>query len=202
MGDLDRLPAVRRDGSEPFRAGGADIGAILLDFWQWSVSDLVSNATRGRLAEYIVAKGIGVSTAGVRDEWAACDLCTSAGVQVEVKSAAYLQSWHQKDYSTIQFSVRKAREWSSETNVVGTEPVRTAHVYVFALLFHKSKATLDPLNLDQWQFFVLPTRTLDERERSQSSITLASLEGLVQAIPFAGLRHAVEAASLVARGAT
>ena len=30
----------------------------VIDFWKWSVSDLVSNATRGRLAEFIVAKAL------------------------------------------------------------------------------------------------------------------------------------------------
>lgn len=35
---------------------------------------LVSNATRGRLAEFIVAAGLKIDTSGVRDEWAASDL--------------------------------------------------------------------------------------------------------------------------------
>src|SRR5690606_23578546 len=180
MGEFDRITPVRRDGSESFSANGSLMDCNLLDFWQWSVSDLASNATRGRLAEYIVAKALGISTDGVRDEWAACDLCTDAGVKIEVKSAAYLQSWHQTKPSTISFSVRKALAWDAATNTRGLEPTRTADVYVFALLNHMDKATLDPLNLDQWRFFALPTKALNERARSQHSITLRSLRALAR----------------------
>ena len=60
---------------------------------RWANSDLVSNVTRGVLAEYIVAHAVGVSTAIVRDEWAAYDLETPDGIKLEVMPAAYIQSW-------------------------------------------------------------------------------------------------------------
>jgi hypothetical protein len=47
----------------------------LIEFWQWSISDLVSNVSRGVLAEFIVAKALEINTvSNVRDEWAAYDL--------------------------------------------------------------------------------------------------------------------------------
>ena len=72
----------------------------------------------------------------------------------------------------------KTRGWNSDTNIQETESRRQAHVYVFALLAHKDKLTIDPLNIDQWIFFVLPTTVLDARKRSQTSITLRSLQTL------------------------
>jgi hypothetical protein len=51
----------------------------------------VSNTTRGRLADFIIAKALGVDTSGVREEWAAFDLISPEGTQVEVKSADYIQ---------------------------------------------------------------------------------------------------------------
>lgn len=41
------------------------------------VSDLVSNSIRGKLAEFIVAKALGVDTNMARDEWQSYDLLTS-----------------------------------------------------------------------------------------------------------------------------
>ncbi len=181
---LGRIQAVRRSGSESFHANGNATGITLLDFWQWSASDLVSNATRGRLAEYVVARALGISTAGVRDEWAAYDLETSSGLRIKVKSAAYLQSWQQHGPSRIAFSVRKARAWDPNTNAQAPEPSRSADIYVFALLHHMDKGTVDPLDLNQWCFFVLPTKTLNERQRSQHSITLNSLEGFTRRVFF------------------
>jgi hypothetical protein len=142
------------------------------------MSDLVSNATRGRLAEYIVARALGISTDMIRDEWGAVDLTTAAGLKVEVKSAAFIQSWRQRRLSLISFLTPKTRAWDSETNVQSRESRRQADVYVFALLAHQDKPTLDPLDVSQWQFYVLPTAVLDGRTRSQHSITLKTLEKL------------------------
>lgn len=178
---LGRINATRRAGQESFHAGGEAKPWSLLDFWAWSVSDLVSNVTRGRLAEYVVAQALGVDTSGVRDEWAAYDLVTPDGIKVEVKSAAFLQSWHQDRLSSISFRTPKTREWDATTNALSTDSRRQADVYVFALLTHTDKATVDPLDLDQWHFWAVPTSVLDARTRSQHSITLSTLKGLAGA---------------------
>jgi hypothetical protein len=67
---------------------------------------------------------------------------------------------------------------------------------VFALLAHQEQATLDPLDLDQWEFYVLPTAVLDARERSQHSITLPSLKALHgEPVTFEGIAGAVAKAA-------
>ena len=166
---LPYLPSVKLEASN------SATEVCIEDFWAWSVSDLVSNATRGILAEFVVAKALGIPCAGVRNEWAAYDLRTLFNITVEVKSAAYVQSWFQKDYSKIGFGVKATRAWNPVTNKPSDEPKRQAQVYVFALLHHKDQDSIDPIDLDQWAFYVLPTKVLDERTRSQHSITLKSL---------------------------
>jgi hypothetical protein len=111
-----------------------------------------------------------VSTAGIRNEWDAFDLKTSSGIRIEVKSAAYIQSWHQKKLSAVSFITRRTRAWDPDTDVQSLEAKRQADVYVFALLAHSDKAT------NQWHFYVLASAVLDARARSQHSITLKSLE--------------------------
>ena len=147
---LDRAPSTRKSGSERFRDGLKELDFDLLSFWQWSASDLVSNATRGIVAEYLVARAISANAEGVRDEWAAYDLETEDGVKVEVKSAAFLQSWYQVRPSRVSFIVPKARAWDPSTNFLSEKPVRQADVYVFALLAHQDKLTIDPMDVGQW----------------------------------------------------
>ncbi len=193
MNDLNRLDTARKTGKERFRFNGHDLEFDLLSFWQWSASDLVSNATRGRIAEYIVACALGLAGDGVRDEWAPFDLETPSGIRIEVKSAAYVQSWHQKRLSSIVFATSKTRAWDANTNVQSREARRQADVYVFALLAHTDKRTIDPLNLDQWRFYVLSTITLNSRNRSQRSITLKSLERLCSgSVNYTDLPKAIE----------
>ena len=188
---IPKLEIKKKTGREHFHLGGSLRNFDVLDFWQWATSDLVSNATRGILAEYIVARAVGVSPTGVRDEWAAYDLETSDGIKLEVKSAAYIQSWWQARLSAIRFGTKKTRPWNAETNTFGTEPTRDADIYVFALLAHQDHHTIDPLDLDQWQFYVLPTAQLEERKGSQSSLSLSALTELTSPVPFDELRGAV-----------
>lgn len=70
--------------------------------------------------------------------------------------------------------------------------LRRSDVYVFCLLHHQDKQTLDPLDLDQWTFYVLPTRVLDERCPVQKTIRLSSLKRLSPLkTDFSGLPKAV-----------
>ena len=63
-----------KTGDERFFCNGAEKELKLLDFWRWSVSDIISNATRGRLAEFIVASACNIDLSVIRDEWSAYDL--------------------------------------------------------------------------------------------------------------------------------
>jgi hypothetical protein len=192
---LDEIPQSRKTGEEPFLNATHLQEFTLLQFWQWSASDVVSNATRGRLAEFIVAQALGVAS-GIRNEWDAFDLETMSGLPIEIKSCAYLQSWKQNRLSTMVFGVPKTRKWESSTNVRSQDCVRQAKLYIFAVLYHLDKATLNPLDLDQWHFYLLPTKILNERTRSQHSITLKSLEALSNPTRYQNLRSAVEAMEL------
>ena len=122
MNELKEIEITKRSGEEKFRDGGKNLDFNLLSFWQWSSSDVVSNATRGILAEYMVGKALGcIKEEDIRDEWGAYDLATQAGVRIEVKSAAYVQSWQQSRLSKINFVVPKTFGWNRETNKLDTE---------------------------------------------------------------------------------
>lgn len=164
-------------GQEQFSDGANALPFGIQDFWRWMGSDLVCNAMRGMLAEFIVARSLGIE-GGVRIEWDACDLTTPGGVRVEVKSAAYCQTWAQRRLSSIGFDI--APRWPD--NIPGVEVSdcarRAADVYVFCLLHHQDKETIDPMQLSQWTFFVLSARVLDERVATQKRIALSALRKL------------------------
>jgi hypothetical protein len=68
-------------------------------------------------------------------------------------------------------------------------------------LAEQNKSKVDPMNLDQWEFYVVPTKTLEKRKRSQQSITFNSLinekdELEMEKVDFSGLKKAVERAAM------
>lgn len=185
-----------KTGNEPLTLSGVSVGTTVLEFWRWAQSDLLGNTLRGVFAEFIVAQALGIRCDEPRDAWAVVDLVTPEGIKVEVKSAAYVQSWFQKRHSLISFGYRATKPWDSTTGEHGSDAKRSANVYVFCLLKTKDRTKADPLNLDEWEFYVVPTAWLDKRERSQTSVTLASLTNEGQKpVAFNDLRSAVVRAS-------
>lgn len=190
--DLGPIPVTRKSGAEPFHHDGEPLDFDVLSFWQWSASDLLSNATRGILAEYLVARALG-DTKGARAEWDAYDATTDSGIRVEVKSSAYLQSWHQNKLSRINFSTRPTLAWEADTNTLAIERKRQADVYVFCLLDHKEQATVDPLDVAQWTFFVISTERLNAELGKQESIGLNGLRQIgADEVSYGDLAHAVD----------
>ena len=167
-----------------------NISATIGDFWQWAYSDLISNTDRGILAEYIVAIALGIDDT-VRVPWGPYDLGTPAVTKIEVKSASYVQSWYQKELSKIQFGIRKTLEWIPEKNDFGTEKKRQSDVYVFCLLSQQVKADINPLDLEQWEFYVVPTAVLDKELGDAQSISLSRVKQFSDAYKIGQLKNVV-----------
>ena len=188
------LPGIkypRKSGQEPFYLAGCPLEFDVLEFWQWFTSDLLSNTTRGFLAEFIVAKALGIGD-DVANDWGGWDL-DYKGLKIEVKTSAYIQSWYQEKLSQISFDIAPKTSWDSSTNEYDEEVKRHADVYVFCLLDHKDQNTIDLLNLDQWTFFVLETKVLNELSLSQKTITLSSLKNLGPVeVGYDGLKKAID----------
>ena len=67
---------------------------------------------------------------------------------------------------------------------------------MFCLLAHPDKVTVRPLNLDQWEFYILSTNRLNNLLGEQKSIMLASLLRLSpQKSSFAELSDSIEKAA-------
>lgn len=175
------------DGSERF----AGLDAMVLDFWRFAMSDLRMNNLRGYLAEFLVAKAIGAT--GPRVEWDAYDVLSPDGTRIEVKSSAYMQVWDQRRPSAIRFTGLTGRTWDPR-NGESPEATFNADVYVFAVQTAKSHDEYDVLVIDQWAFYVVPRKTLEDL--GYKSISLNALERITDGpTRYAGLAAAIRKVS-------
>ena len=69
---------------------------------------------------------------------------------------------------------------------------RQSDVYVFCHYTQKARSKADPLALDDWDFYVISTRKLDEVCGAQKTISLASLQllGPIRA-DYSGIKEAI-----------
>ena len=176
-------------GNEPFRGRGIRKSLRLLDYWRWSGSVLLDNTSRGILAEFLIAAALDLHKKP-RIEWEEHDLRTPSDTTIEVKSSAYVQSWKQSKPSVIQFGIAPHRSWDTETGKYRDGIKRWADIYVFCIF--KGKKPLHPLDANKWEFYVLPTETLDQKCPDQKTIRLSSLEKLSpHKCSYAGLKKTI-----------
>lgn len=173
---IEPININKKTGFEDLSNNGHNVETQLIEFWKWMGSDLISNSLRGIFAEFIVGLDIGVID-DIRTEWAPFDL-KYQGLCIEVKSSAYLQSWNQRSYSKIIFSIAPSSIWDSSTNQYISKKSRSSHFYVFSVLNNKNSKTIDPLKLEQWEFYIIPTYKLDKYLDNQKTISIGSLRKL------------------------
>lgn len=177
MSKYPALEVPRLSGLEPFHWKSEPSPFSVANFWQWSSSGLAANNLRGHLAEFLVASDLGLAD-GVRYEWDSCDIWTPAGYGVEVKSAAYIQQWNQDKLSSISFGIAPAQAWDYENQSRTKSKQRNSDAFVFCLLATRDQSAFEPMDLSQWQFFVVATPELDERLGAQKTLSLNTLKSL------------------------
>ena len=150
------------------------------------------NNARGYLAEFIVARALGIEDIR-RVEWDAYDLMWG-DITIEVKSSAYLQSWDQRKLSNIVFTGLRATRWHPRHNLDPLGPRLNAMVYVFCVQTADRHEQYDPLNADQWEFYILGRSAL--QNLGYKSIGLSTLRKVAgEPLHFAQLPDAVATAA-------
>jgi len=158
----------------------------VLDFWRWAFGDLCDDDIKGIYAEWLVHKLLGIQTSR-RVSWANSDIITPGGTRIEVKSTAYLQSWKlldergeleanprhalKTDDKSIRFSGLMAGD-SIATHGTGAANFKS-DFYVFAFQCEKDFTKWNALDLNQWEFFLVPAHVL--KKLGSKSISLATL---------------------------
>lgn len=186
-------------GNEEFTLHGASAGISVKDFWSWAYSDLLDNTQRGVMAEFLVYSSIRSTPpdSQMRENWLPFDVTSPSGRRIEVKSAAYIQAWTPENiFAQVRFDIGKKLAWDNATASYASEAKRNCDLYVFCLFTAMTK-DVSLLNLDYWDFYVLPTSVLNEKLPNQKSIAFSALQKLNPVkTDYAGLGAVIETIKL------
>jgi hypothetical protein len=182
----DAPAAAPLDGTEAF----IGTSGTVLDFWRFAMSDLRTNNLRGYLAEFLVAQA--VEARSQRVEWDSFDVQTPEGVTIEVKASGYLQAWAQRRPSTIIFSGLLAKKWTPQAGYA-QQSTYNADVYVFCVETATTHEEYNPLDVSQWDFYVMARDVL--AATGQGSLGLSRVRALSgEAVTFQALGESIETA--------
>ena len=171
----------------------------VLDFWQYAYSQLEGLADT--LAEFFVAKALGIEKAENVNYWTAYDMAYR-NKRIEVKATRYVHPWNTHISKVRTFSIEPTNSdyWgSSEIGINnGRKLSRQSEVYVFCLNNNMDIENSNPLKVDDWVFFVVPTFVINnycQDNPGQKKISLNVVKRLSNGgVAFDALKSTVDAA--------
>lgn len=178
-------------GSDSFKIGDQAAGFTVEDFWRFQFSNVWE--MQDEVAEFIVAKALGQELPHNKNGWTLWDI-TYKGKRIEVKTSAYYHSWRSDGKVSEQraFSITKAYTRYKDPT---SEFKRQNDIYVFCLNTGTTQESSNPLVLDNWRFFVIPTATINLLCKNNKTISLkrvAKISKTPNGVSFAGLKSAVD----------
>lgn len=190
------------NGDEKLINDGVYLPYSMLNFWQWSLSNIQFGMTRGTFADFIVRCALergGVPTrSDIGTGFEPYDLegpiipSTGKISRIEVKSSAFLNSETGKYSERASFSIAPARVPIEGDYKKDSPQQRNNDIYVMTL-YTATDRRRNILDLSWWEFFVLPTYRIesDDRLRKQKTISLKSIKELCPTLSFDMLCDAI-----------
>ena len=161
-------------GNEPFKQNGVELGFNVMDYWRFQFSNLVDNL--GFVAEFLIAQALNKDEPDNCNGWTVYDL-GYRGKRIEVKATSYWQSWKKSHIisETRNFSIKKTYVDYQNNK---SEKARQNDIYIFCLDKGKTEKKANPLNLENWDFYVVPTKYINVTFGDQKTLSLKRLKGL------------------------
>lgn len=197
-------------GEEEFVDGNRSLGFTMTDFWRFQFSNIYDY--HGELAEFIVAKALGKERADNKDIWTRYDLNYTdkkqRNLRIEIKASAYYHSWQTADSKISQqrtFGISKSHSSYDDESarLAGNEVERTEDVferpndlYIFCLNTGSTREEAYTLDVNHWEFYIVPTYIINEKCGDNKTISLHRLHSLgFKKVKFADIRNQVELAA-------
>ena len=162
------------NGNEAFKQNGFELGFNVMDYWRFQFSNLIDNL--GYVAEFLIAQALCKDEPDNCNGWTVYDV-GYRGKRIEVKTTSYWQSWKASHIISEQrnFSIRKTYlDYQNNKS----DKARQNDIYIFCLDTGRDEKSSNPMNLENWVFYVVPTKVINEIFGDQKVLSLKKLKEL------------------------
>lgn len=176
-------------GSEEFTFNGNASNMTMLDYWRWHYSDIYD--LHDTIAEFIVAKALGKERPDNKGSWTLYDISYN-GMRIEVKETSYYHSWQTDEEPKSRqrvFGINKAYSKYQDNT---SELARQNDIYIFCLNTGDTRKTSDPLKLEHWEFYVIPTSVINKECGDAKTVSLSRVRRLTEKVDYSMLKAKVD----------
>ena len=165
------------NGKEKFIFKNQELGFDMLDFWKFHFSNIYG--LQDKIAEFIVSKVVGVDVAENDENWTLWDI-TYRNKRIEVKETSYYHSFNKdgKVSKRRSFGITMANGSYDLEKSGNSLFCRQNDIYVFCLNTGETREASYPLDLNNWEFYVVPTSVINEKCGNNKTISLGRIKSL------------------------
>ena len=176
-----------------FVNGGESLGLTMLDFWKYQYGNIYD--MQEYIAEFIVGKALGIKEPMNWDGWTLWDI-DFCGKRIVVYQTSYYHSWQEKIANgkisqQRTFSITPAFTQYKDST---TSYERQNDIYVFCLNTGTNEEESYPLDMSNWEFYVVPTSVINDNcTPTQKSISLGKVRKLTKLTRYNELKSVIDA---------
>ena len=176
-------------GYEKFTNNGKEVELNLLDFWRFQYSNVWD--LQGDIAEFIVAKSLGIEVPHNRNGWCLYDI-DYKDYRIEVKQTSDWHSWNRDGYvqKSPRFGIGKAYSIYQDSK---SDYERQNDLYVFCHLKGNDAKSANPMNLSAWDFYVIPTKLINDRCGNSKTISFSRVRNFAGPVSYNELHNKIDA---------
>ena len=176
-------------GKEEFTYHNQKTELSIFEYWQWLYSDIYD--LQDTIAEYIVAKALGCKEPYNTGSWTLYDIAYR-NMRIEVKETSFFHSWQTDEEPKSKqrtFGITKAYSVYQDNS---SELVRQNDLYIFCLNTGETRNDSNPLELEHWEFYIIPTSTINDLCGDQKTISLSRIRTMTEKVDYIHLKDKVD----------
>lgn len=178
------------NGKEKFVSQNKELEFGMLEFWCSKFSNIYN--IQEYIAEFLVEQALGIEKSHNTEYWTLFDILYK-DYRIEIKETGYYHPWNQngKISEMRRFGITKANSKyeNKDTNNIYE---RQNDIYVFCLNIGKTKETSNPLNIDNWEFYIVPTKTINEVCKNNKSIGLNKVQKIATKVNYFEIKEYID----------
>lgn len=177
-------------GNEKFILNNNKLDFGILDFWIYKYSNIYN--MQEVIAEFIVEKALNIEKSYNTDYWTLFDILYR-NCRIEIKETSYYHPWNENGKVSNQrsFGITKANS-NYENNGSENKFERQNDIYVFCLNTGTTKESSNPMNLNNWEFYIVPTSVINEKCSNNKTISLNKVRQLTKAVSYDNLQESID----------
>ena len=179
-------------GNEKFIYNNKELEFGILDFWKYKYSNVWN--MQEYIAEFLIEKALGLEKSIQGQKKILDELAYLTQVKrIEIKETSYYHPWNENGKISNQrvFGITMANS-SYENSVEENKFERQNDLYVFCLNTGQNKKESNPMDIKNWEFYIVSTNIINNLCGKNKTISLGKVKNIAEQVDYFEIKNYID----------